>query len=218
MLEDILLIGEHHRKAAEAIMQVIEENRTPKFIVAISGESGSGKSELTHVIAKELFRKGIVAKPIHIDNFYQTLPLGRNSWRLEHGVEKVVGPGEYDWGAINIVIKSFQQGTTCSMPCVDLVTQRVDRLTTDFSEIEVLVIDGLYAVKTPGVNLAVMIDLTYHETKKAQSSRGKENTDEFRFRVLEAEHQAVQALRPLAHLFISKEYKVYEAQDRSIQF
>lgn len=212
MLEDILLIGDHHRKAAEDILKVIDEKRTPKFIVAISGESGSGKSELTHVVAKELFKKGIVAKPIHIDNFYKTLPLERTEWRREQGVENVVGHGEYDWHAINSVVRSFREGTTCDMPCVDLVTQRVDRLITDFSEIEVLVIDGLYAIKTPGVDLAVMIDLTYHETKKAQSSRGKENTDEFRFRVLEAEHQAVQALRPLAHLFISKEYQVYEAQ------
>jgi uridine kinase len=209
MLEDILLIGEHHRKAAAVILEEIEKKMKPRMIVAISGESGSGKSELTHVIAKELFKKGIVAKPIHIDNFYRTLPLERNAWRKEHGVELVVGPEEYDWETINRVVDDFRNGRGSNMPCVDLVTQRVDRLTTDFSEVEVLVIDGLYAIKTPGVDLAVMIELTYHETKKAQSSRGKEATDAFRFRVLEAEHQAVQALRPLVHIFVSKEYEAY---------
>jgi uridine kinase len=209
MLEDILLIGEHHRKAAAVILEEIEKKMKPRMIVAISGESGSGKSELTHVIAKELFKKGIVAKPIHIDNFYRTLPLERNAWRKEHGVELVVGPEEYDWETINRVVDDFRNGRESNMPCVDLVTQRVDRLTTDFSEVEVLVIDGLYAIKTPGVDLAVMIELTYHETKKAQSSRGKEATDAFRFRVLEAEHQAVQALRPLVHIFVSKEYEAY---------
>ncbi|MFO7722643.1 MAG: hypothetical protein R6V49_05395, partial [Bacteroidales bacterium] len=182
MLEDILLIGDHHRKAAAVILEEIEKKMKPRMIVAISGESGSGKSELTHVIAKELFKKGIVAKPIHIDNFYRTLPLERNAWRKEHGVEQVVGPDEYDWETINRVVDDFRNGRESTMPCVDLVTQRVDRLTTDFSEVEVLVIDGLYAIKTPGVDLAVMIELTYHETKKAQSSRGKEATDEFRFR------------------------------------
>lgn len=208
MLEDILLIGDHHRNAAEAILAEIEKRRTPKYIIAISGESGSGKSELTHVIAKELFKQGIVAKPVHIDNFYHTLPLERTAWRRDQGVEKVVGPGEYDWDAINRVIEAFRNGNEVTMPCVDLVTQRVDKLTTCFSDVEVLVIDGLYAIKAPGVDLAVMIELTYHETKKAQSSRGKENTDEFRFRVLEAEHQAVQSLRPLVDIFIDKEYKV----------
>jgi uridine kinase len=208
MLEDILLITDKHRTAAEAILEEIKKRRTPRFIVAISGESGSGKSELTHVIAKELFKHGVDAKPVHIDNFYKTLPLERTEWRRINGVEKVVGPDEYDWDAINRVVDDFRNGRQSSMPCVDLVTQRVDRLTTDFSEIEVLVIDGLYAIKTPGVDLAVMIELTYHETKKAQSSRGKEATDEFRFKVLEAEHQAVQALRPLVHLFVTKDYQV----------
>jgi len=210
MLEDILLIGDHHREAAEVILGEILANRRPKYIVAISGESGSGKSELTHVIAKELVKSGIVAKPVHIDNFYKTLPLERNKWRLEHGVEQVVGPDEYDWEAIHRVTDDFRMGRVSEMPCVDLVTQRVDRLITDFSEIEVLIIDGLYAVKTPGVDLAIMIDLTYHETKKAQTSRGKEAADAFRFRVLEAEHRSVTDLRDRASLFISKEYKVYK--------
>jgi uridine kinase len=209
MLEDILLIGDHHREAAAAILEEILAKRTPKFIVAISGESGSGKSELTHVIAKELVKLDIVAKPVHIDNFYKTLPLERSAWRLENGVEHVVGPDEYDWTAILRVIDDFKEGRVGEMPCVDLVTQRVDRLITDFSEIEVLIIDGLYAVKAPGVDLGIMIDLTYHETKKAQISRGKEASDAFRFRVLEAEHRSVTALRHLATLFVSKEYQVY---------
>jgi uridine kinase len=209
MLEDILLIGDHHREAAAIILDEIEKRRGPKYIIAISGESGSGKTEMTHVIAKGLYANGVVAKPVHIDNFYKTLPLERNTWRKEQGVETVVGPDEYDWDAIHRVVDDFKHGRKSEMPCVDLVTQRVDRLITDFSEVDVLVIDGLYAIKTPGVDLAVMIDLTYHETKKAQSSRGKENADAFRFRVLEAEHKAVQTLRQRAHLFISKAYKVY---------
>ncbi len=69
MLEDILLITEKHRLAADIITKEILKQRSEKFTVAISGESGSGKSELTHVIAKNLRKYGIFAKPIHIDNF-----------------------------------------------------------------------------------------------------------------------------------------------------
>ena len=57
----------------------------------------------------------------------------------------------------------------------------------------------------------MFIELTYHETKKAQVVRGKEPQNEYRARVLEQEHQMVQALRPRAHLLISKEYRVYSA-------
>lgn len=208
MLEDVLLIEEKHRKAAAGIMEEILKQRHPKFIVAISGESGSGKSELSHVVAKELFKRGIVAKPMHIDNFYKTLPLERNDHRKKIGVSNAVGLQEYDWEKINGVVADFKAGRKSTMPCVDLVTQRVDQLTTDFSEIEVLVIDGLYAIATEGVDLAVYIELTYHETKKAQTGRGKEAANAFRFEVLEAEHQAVLSIRDKADWFVTKEYEL----------
>lgn len=71
-----------------------------------------------------------------------------------------------------------------------------------------LIIDGLYAIKTEEVNLRVFIELTYHETKKAQSSRGKEPQNEYRWAVLEQEHQMVKALRNTANLLVTKEYEV----------
>ena len=52
MLGDVLLITEKHQKAGEIIIDHILANRKPKMMIGISGESGSGKSELAHVIAK----------------------------------------------------------------------------------------------------------------------------------------------------------------------
>ena len=212
MLEDVLLITEEHRIAAADIVKEILKRKKDKFIVAISGESGSGKSEVTHVVAKELFNLGIKVKPIHIDNFYNTHPLERQEYRKSKGVENVVGLGEYLWDDINNTISDFKNNRKSTMPCVDLVTQNIDSLTTDFKGVEILVIDGLYAIKTEGVDLAVLIELTYHETKKAQTNRGKEKTDELRFQVLEAEHKAVLSIKPLADLFINMDYKVVPAK------
>ena len=212
MLEDVLLIQEKHRNAAASILEVILKNKKDKYIVAISGESGSGKSELTHVVAKELRKHGIFAKPIHIDNFYNTLPLERTKWRTENGIEKVVGLGEYRWNDIKQVISDFKNGRKSSMPCVDLVTEQIDTLSTDFKDIQMLIIDGLYAINTEGVDLRVFIELTYHETKKAQTDRGKEPQNEYRMRVLEREHQVVQSIKPKADLFVNMEYQVVKAK------
>ncbi|NOX48729.1 MAG: uridine kinase [Chlorobi bacterium] len=216
MLGDILLIQEKHKKAGEAIIQKILENKKDKYIVAISGESGSGKSELTHVIAKGLRKHGIFAKPLHVDNFYNTLPLKRRQWRLEEGIENVVGYNEYLWDDINRVIRDFKNSRKSEMPCVDLVTEQVDKLTTDFSEVDMLIVDGLYAIKTEGVDLRIFIDLTYLETKEkhTKDSRGKEVMDEVRWATLAQEHKMVQALKPLADLIVSKDYKVVEAMNQ----
>ena len=208
MLEDVLLITEKHRTAAEIITQEILKQRKDKFIVAVSGESGSGKSELTHVIAKNLRKHGIFAKPIHIDNFYNTLPLERAAWREKNGVENVVGLNEYRWDDINSTINDFKNNKKSTMPCVDLVTEQIDELTTDFKGIDMLIIDGLYAINTEGIDMRILIELTYHETKKAQASRGKEPNNPLRWKILEQEHKTVQSIKDKATIRIDKDYKV----------
>lgn len=211
MLGDVLLITEKHLIAAEGIIKEILAKKTDKFIIGISGESGSGKSELAHAVAKGLRKHGIIAKPLHIDNYYRILPLERTQWRTENGIEKVVGYSEYDWDTIYRNINEFKQGVSSTGPCVDLVTEQVDQLTTDYKNVDMLIIDGLYAIKTEGVDLSVFIELTYHETKKAQVVRGKEPQNEYRARVLEQEHKMVQSLRPKADLLINMEYQLVKA-------
>lgn len=208
MLGDVLLIEDKHRNAGEAIIRKILEKKKDKFMVGISGESGSGKTELAHVIAKGLRKHGIFAKPLHIDNYYRILPLERTEWRQKHGIEKVVGYDEYDWDTLYKNIEAFKNNQKTTMPCVDLITEQVDQLITDFNGIDMLIIDGLYAIKTEGLDLRVFIELTYHETKKAQVVRGKEPQNEYRMAVLEQEHRMVQALKPMADIRISKEYQV----------
>jgi uridine kinase len=128
MLGDVLLITEKHQKAGEKITEYILANLKPKMMIGISGESGSGKSELAHVIAKGMRKHGIFAKPLHIDNYYRILPLMRTEWRKENGIQKVVGYSEYDWDTINRNIAEFKAGEISTGPCVDLVTEQVVQL------------------------------------------------------------------------------------------
>ena len=160
MLGDVLLIQDRHRNAGAILIDEILKRKKDKFIVAISGESGSGKTELAHVVARGLRAHGIFAKPMHIDNYYRVLPLERKQWRIDNIIEKCVGYGEYDWDTIYRNIDEFRQGKQATMPCVDLVTEQVDTLITDFSSVDMLIIDGLYAIKTEGVDIRVFIELT----------------------------------------------------------
>lgn len=216
MLGDVLLISEKHKIAAESIYKILVEKESKKkkgyrFIVAISGESGAGKSELSHSLALLLKNQGQRVKILHTDNYYQIPPNTRNEWRKKNGVNKV-GYKEYDWKLLNRNIKEFKEGREALMPCVDIVSKQIDKLITNFSDIDILVVDGLYAIKIKDIDLRVYIDLTYHETKKSRGSRGKEVNDEFRFQVLEMEHQNMLALKPKADLIINKDYIVEEVE------
>lgn len=216
MLGDVLLINDSHKKAAEQIYAVLLEKLSQKkkgyrFIVAISGESGAGKSELSHSLALLLKKEGKRVKILHTDNYYKIPPSHRDEWRKKHGIKKV-GMGEYDWTLLNRNIKEFKEGREALMPCVDIVSKQTDKLITDFSDIEILVVDGLYAIALHKINLKVYIDLTYHDTKINHLTRGKENYDEFRFQVLEMEHQQMSSLKSNADLIINKDYVVEEAK------
>lgn len=217
MLGDILLINDMHKEAAQAISERLEslcreKGERYRCIVGISGESGSGKSELAHALGKELKQKHIRVKVVHTDNYYKIQPLLREEWRRNKGFDKI-GLDEYDWIKINKTIRDFKEEQECMIPCIDLIPEQVDKLITDFSKIDLLIIDGLYAIKAPDVDLRVFIDLTYRETKINQIIRMKEAMSEFRLAILEKEHQAVVSLKPLADLIVDKSYQVVTAED-----
>ena len=211
MLGDVLLITKGHKKAASGILNYLEKIDGEKVILAVGGESGSGKTEIAHEIARKLKNQGTPAKIMHIDNYYLTSPLERTPWRQEHGI-KSIGYSEYDWDTITRNLTEFHEDEDqVIMPCIDLLTDQEDQLITSFKGIKYLIIEGLYAIQA-AANLKVLIDLTYHETKKAQFERGKEPTNDYRWQVLQREHEVVQSLRPQADLLVNKDFSVSPAK------
>lgn len=209
MLGDILLITDEHRKAGDRIVEMLGEIQAEKMVIAIGGESGSGKSELAHVISRRLKDKGELAKVLHSDNYYKVHPLERTAWRKKHGAESI-GLTEYDWDLLNRNITEFRESKEAVLPCIDLLTDQEDKLITNFEGIKFLIVEGLYALQVDG-DMKFFIDITYHETKKAQALRGKEPQSEFRRQVLQKEHEVVRSLRPLADYIVTSDFEVVAA-------
>jgi len=211
MLGDVLLITENHKKAAKGILSYLKELPGEKVILAIGGESGSGKTEIAHEVARALKEASTPAKIMHIDNYYLTSPLERTPWRQKHGIESI-GFTEYDWESINRNISEFKgDQDQVTMPCIDLLTDQEDQLVTSFKGLKFLIIEGLYAIQADA-DLKILIDLTYHDTKNAQFERGKEPTNEYRWQVLQREHEVVQTLRTKADLLVHKDFSVSPAK------
>ena len=213
MLGDVLLITEKHQRAGAQIVERINRIESDKIVVAIGGESGSGKSELAHVVARALKDQGRLAKILHIDNYYIVRPQDREAWRKDNGIESI-GLGEIDWDLLDLHLDDFREGRTAVLPCIDLLTDQIDELHTDFSPIKVVIVDGLYPLHVEA-DMRVLIDLTYHDTKKAQLLRGKEPANEYRLSVLKQEHEVVQSLRPLANFLVTPEFNLVEAGERT---
>jgi uridine kinase len=217
MLGDILLINDMHKEAAQSICEKVIADRETKeeryrYVVGISGESGSGKSELAHALGTCLKQKNVRVKVIHTDNYYKIQPLLREEWRRNKGFDKI-GIEEYDWVKIRKTLRDFKEEQECVIPCIDLIPEQVDKLITDFSKIDLLIVDGLYAIKAQDIDMKVFIDLTYHETKINQIIRMKEALSDFRLGILEHEHQAVASLKSLANLVVDKSYQVVTMEE-----
>jgi uridine kinase len=210
-----------HKDAARDIAAKVLADREAKgeryrYVVGISGESGSGKSELAHALGTFLKEKSIRVKVIHTDNYYKIQPLLREEWRRNKGFDKI-GINEYDWVKISKTLRDFKEQQECMIPCIDLIPEQVDKLITDFSKIDLLIVDGLYAIKADDIDMRVFIDLTYHETKINQIIRMKEALSDFRLNILEHEHQAVSSLKPMADLVVDKSYQVVTMEEHQKQ-
>ena len=201
MLNDVVTIEKKHTNAASTLFDRVIRDRKPKFIISISGEVGTGKCEIAHELGRKLIETGISVKLLHMDNYYFIPPLERQEWRKKNGLEKI-GYDEYDWNYVNRNIDDFRMDLKSVVPVVDLFTQKVDQLHTDFKGIEVLIIEGLYSIKINQSDLRVFIELTYEDTWQEQNMTHKEILDDFRLEVLKREHTAVQKLKSQADFYI----------------
>ncbi len=201
MLNEVLLLNKGHEKAAKIILDRVMPEYKRKYMISISGEVETGKSEVAHMLGRMLKEKNIKVKMLYMDSYYKIPPLERTQWRKEHGIESV-GYDEYDWETINSNVDAFLMEKKATMPCVDLFTGQIDQLITDFKDIDLLILAGLYAVKVEKVNLKVFIENTYKDTLTIQKESGKEQIDDFRMKILEQEHKVVQSLKNSADFFL----------------
>ncbi|MDO9511522.1 MAG: hypothetical protein Q7J34_07170 [Bacteroidales bacterium] len=201
MYENILDIQKKHKKAAKTVLERLLEEKHEKFIVAVSGEVGTGKAEVAHSLGRKLRKRNIHCKILHLENYYLVDPLKRLEWREKHGIE-AVGLDEINWPKLQSNIRDFADGSRAVLPLVDIISGQTDELHTDFKTIDVLIIAGLYAIKLEEAELKVFIELTYKQTMDEQIASEKEEMNEFRMKVLEREHEVVQSLKNKANFYV----------------
>jgi uridine kinase len=210
-LGDILAIKEEYKKVGDQISEIVLKNfpRKEKLIVAVGGESGCGKSEIAYVISDNLFKSAYELRSfiLHVDDFFLLPRKERNELRVQTKLE-FVGISEINQDELAYIIKKFKEDTGLTLiPIYDILTSTQYKLVVNFQNIPVLIAEGLYA-NSIEADYNIFIDRTYHDTKKFQIERGKEVMDEFRFGVLEREHQAVSQLRKRANFIINKDYSL----------
>jgi len=195
MIGDKLIIDEYHHAAADMVLAYLDKLKPDMpYSISISGESGSGKSEMAQVLMEGLVARGNKVLVLGQDDYFKLPPHSNHQHRNKD--ISWVGPREVK---LDLVVKP-------------LVHFAQDKIGTEnlAGPYDIVIAEGTYTSLLENISFRVFIDRDYHETKKHRLSRNRDqaledNEDQdlkFLEKVLEIEHKIISKHKNLADLVI----------------
>lgn len=196
--------------AAKALVSYFDVSKgQKKFVVAIAGESGSGKTHMATAVAQELLAHQIHAHILHMDDFFILPPASNHAQRLLDIAH--VGPQEVNLERLNALISAFKSNASnCSVPTVDYYENSIAESNIDLSLVQVLIIEGTYAFFLKDTDFHLFMSRDYEQTKdlRLARNRGNEAQDEFIERVLRIEHEIIAGSAKKANAYIDYDFNL----------
>jgi len=206
MIGDPIFITEHNWVLAKRIKPKIKKNN----IILIGGGSGVQKSELAYTLQAELSSDQLQSFVISLDDYYVCHPSVRHYNRKKNGLDSV-GLAEIDWQAIRGICSNFKKKKPIKFHRVHRFLNEVEKNEICSDEIDVLIVEGLYAnylKKFKMGDVSIFLEGNPKQTLAFRKIRKKENEDNsFRQKVVRKEFRVVSQLRKYANLIIPFEEK-----------
>lgn len=215
MKGDSVVVEPHHRKAAAAIVTLLQpllNASDGRHTVSIAGQSGSGKSETAVALAEALEEDGVRCEILQQDDYFVYPPKSNDRARRED--IDWVGPQEVRLDLMDQHLAAFLDGAEqVEKPLVDYQSDSVGSEVMGFGEARVLIAEGTYTTLLDHCKTHVFIDRTYLETRKHREKRMRDESelDPFIDRVLEIEHRIISSHKPRAQIIIHSDYDVSAA-------
>jgi uridine kinase len=213
MVGDIILVEEHHRHAAQLIVQEIGSqimDHPKRYSITVAGESGSGKSETAHAIADELQAYELKSIVLGQDDYFNLPPKLNDAKRRAN--PDWLGPHlEVNIPVLQKNIDQSRNGAVKIIkPLIDYDQSVVGEEEIDISDIQVIITEGTYTSLLKNIDTKVFIarnriDTLAHRKKR---NRGNEVHDPFIENILKTEHKIIAGHIFLSDYIITKDYKV----------
>ena len=213
MRGDIIVLEEHHRRAAGVIVpQILEKikNKETRYTITVAGESGSGKSETGKAISDALEKHEIRAVLLGQDDYF-VLPPKLNDAKRRADPEWLGPHVEVRLDLLEENLKDAIAGRSqIRKPLVDYQANSIEDEIISLEGIKVIIAEGTYTSLLKNVDTRVFIarnrlDTLEHRKKR---SRGNEVGDPFIEQVLVTEHKIIAGHKQLADFVITKDYDV----------
>lgn len=197
MIGDTPVIEERHHAIAEKVFERIQDRvrSQEKFVIAVGGLSGSGKSEVGALLADKAEQLGKGVYVLSCDNYPHKVPRDNERYRRElyakegeDGLRRYLGTQEEtDLDRLAQIVKDFKGGAdTVMLRIIDNPGNTVafDAKPLDVSEIHFLVLEGSWSNHVEGVDFRFAIYAKPEETLEHRRKRGRDPLDEVSEQVL----------------------------------
>jgi uridine kinase len=210
MRGDIILVEACHRRAAADLMDHLVPAISPldcPLSIGISGESGSGKSELARALHEALTDHGLRSVVLQQDDYFVYPPRTNDAKRRQDF--DWIGPQEVQLDRLGQDLQAIVHGANqITKPLVVYAEDRVDVEQINTSGCHVVIAEGTYVTRLECLDWRVFIDRTYRETNVARRRRGREAPDPFLERVLAREHEIIRSQREDATFLVHSDFTV----------
>jgi uridine kinase len=207
---DIIIVEEHHRRAARKIAdRIISEIQAKegRYTITIGGESGSGKSELAKAIAEVLEEKGVRCGIYQQDDYFVYPPKTNDAARRKD--IKWVGPQEVRLDLLDEHLKAALDGKAkIRKPLVVYDQDKITEETMCLEGLKVVIAEGTYTTLLSNVVKKIFITRDHLETMETRRKRGREAMEPFIERVLAIEHGIISAHKEKADIVITRDYDI----------
>jgi uridine kinase len=210
---DVLVIGEHHRRAADRLAGSIADRclaRGRRSVVSIAGESGSGKSETAVALSERLCESGLASIVLGLDDYFVLPPRDNDARRRSD--RAWLGPHcEVRLDLLQANVDAAISGAALiEKPVVDYAANAVTVENVALDAVRVLIVEGTYVSLLRHLDWRVFIDRDYHETleHRRRRNRGTEASDPFIEGVLEIEHKIIAGHKHLADFVLTRDFDV----------
>ncbi len=212
MRGDVIIVEEHHRRAAELIVPFLlgrigESDR--KFTLSVAGESGSGKSETARAIAELLAARGCESITFQQDDYFIHPP--KSNDRTRRADIEWVGPGEVRLDLLDAHLLAFRDNVAeIEKPLVDYETDSVTTEILDVGGARVAIAEGTYTSLLENLDARIFIARDHLQTRVHREKRKRDaaELDPFIDKVLAIEHDIISKHRARAHILIDADYSV----------
>jgi mannosylfructose-phosphate synthase len=209
MRGDKLLIRPYHTKAAKDISNILIPeilSSGSKYVIAIAGESGSGKTEIAYEFARVLNENKIKNITIHQDDYFRRPP-GTN-YEMRRKDISLVGTSEVKLSLMNKHIRLFKDPATAGIqkPLVDFDKNSIGKETLKCKTAKVMLVDGTYTALLKNVDKKIFLLRTHKDTLKMRLARKRDKIDKFDEKILSIEHRIISQHRKLSNIVVQKDY------------